>query len=373
VSLMAKASSIPARNGCDADESPGTIAAMVPAVPGLSRIQPQLISKGPVMKFLLPSLLWCSLALSVIAQDHASPPSEPKADDNELAAPIFQIVIRPSKATKKTESSSSSGAVSGRTGGGGGGAGRGVGGGGGGIVVGGGGGFAPGGGAGAVAGGPPGAFAGRQTYGSSTSGATLPQLISHIYQVSGPHLLVDFEPPEGKFDVMVSSQGGTKNQIDAIYRQAVEAAFKLTAKHEQHDLDAYVLTVKDKEAKGLRPTKVANSSGWRGEVGTESGVNISFKEIADKLERLLKQPVVDETGLNGRYDFELKWDQPDRENTNPEALIKALRDQLGIEATLAKRPIDILVVSQQQPARGPFQFNAGGNGGAIGGGFGGGN
>ena len=37
--------------------------------------------------------------------------------------------------------------------------------------------------------------------------------------------------------------------------------------------------------------------------------------------------------------------------------MKALRDQLGLEVTLAKRPIDVLVVSRQQPA-GRLQFNA---------------
>ena len=54
------------------------------------------------MKSLLTVLLWSSIALSAFAQEKANPPSEPKAEDNQPAAPIFEIVIRPSKATNKT-------------------------------------------------------------------------------------------------------------------------------------------------------------------------------------------------------------------------------------------------------------------------------
>ena len=313
------------------------------------------------MKALLVGTTWCLLAISCFAEET---PSATDKSEVEAAppAPVFQLIIRPSTAVKRAATTNSS-AVSAPLAQGGGGGGGGIGGaviGGGGGVVGVGGGVGGGGGR-VVAGIPPGGV--RQTYGSSSSGATLSQLISDIYGVPAPRLLVDFEPPEERYDVIVTSQGGMKNQIDAIRRQAIEAAFGLTAKHEQHDLDAYVLTVKDKEAKGLRPTQAANNSGWQGGAGTRSGVNIDFKTIVQQLEPLLKQPVVDETGLNGRYDFELKWDQPAPENSNPDSLIKALRDQLGIEATLAKRPIDILVVTRQQPARGRLQFNAGGVGG----------
>ena len=91
-------------------------------------------------------LLWCSLAVVAIAQEKANPPAEPKADDSDQAAPIFQIVIRPSKATKKAESSGSSGAASGWQVGGGGGGGGGFGGGGIAFGGGGGGGFGVGGG-----------------------------------------------------------------------------------------------------------------------------------------------------------------------------------------------------------------------------------
>jgi uncharacterized protein (TIGR03435 family) len=309
------------------------------------------------MKFLLLSLLCCSLVLTAIGEDNSTPLAQPKADDNQPAAPIFEIVIRPSKATtKKTESSGSSGAVSGRFSGGGGGGGAGAGGGGfGGIAVGGGGGGGFGGGGAGIAIG--GVMPMAMRYSSSSSGASLFDLASSIYGVTGPHLLLDFPVPDEKYDVSIHSTRAGRDQIEPLRKAAIEAAFGLSAIQEKHDLDAYVLTVKNKESKRLQPTATANSSGWSEDRGKISAVNTSLASLVNRLEPLLKQPVVDETGMQGKYDYELKWDQPDVNNPNTDALIEAVRDQLGLELTLAKRPIDVTVVSQkQQPQR--VQVNA---------------
>ena len=214
---------------------------------------------------------------------------------------------------------------------------------------------------GAVGGGGQGVVVGAMPmamrYSSSSSGASLFDLASSIYGVTGPHLLLDFPVPDEKYDVSIHSTRAGRDQVEPLRKAAIEAAFGLSAIQEKHDLDAYVLTVKNKEAKGLRPTATANSSGWHNETGKISAVNVNLGSLANRLEPLLKQPVVDETGMQGKYDYELKWDQPDVNNPNTDALVNAVRDQLGLELTLAKRPIDVTVVSQkQQPQR--VQVNA---------------
>jgi uncharacterized protein (TIGR03435 family) len=75
--------------------------------------------------------------------------------------------------------------------------------------------------------------------------------------------------------------------------------------------------------------------------------------LRQKLESILEQPVVDETELNGQYDLQLKWDQQDDKRLNAQALIKSVREQLGLELTPAKRSIEVLVLERTNAGGSP--------------------
>jgi uncharacterized protein (TIGR03435 family) len=66
------------------------------------------------------------------------------------------------------------------------------------------------------------------------------------------------------------------------------------------------------------------------------------------LENYFHIPVVDKTGLQGRFDIDLAWDQSDFEHQNPDALKQALLDELGLELIPAKEPVEMLVVQQSK-------------------------
>jgi uncharacterized protein (TIGR03435 family) len=53
-----------------------------------------------------------------------------------------------------------------------------------------------------------------------------------------------------------------------------------------------------------------------------------------------------DTGLQGRFTIDLAWDQPDFQHQNPEELKQALLDELGLELTPVKEPVDMLIVPQ---------------------------
>ena len=71
------------------------------------------------------------------------------------------------------------------------------------------------------------------------------------------------------------------------------------------------------------------------------------------------RPVVDQTGLEGRYDFTLKWTpddeqfggrggrgaQPDKADAPPD-MFTAIQDQLGLKLTSTKIPVDVLVIDR---------------------------
>ena len=84
--------------------------------------------------------------------------------------------------------------------------------------------------------------------------------------------------------------------------------------------------------------------------------NATMELIADSLASLgrLGRPVVDQTGLSGRFDFTLEWTQelngPSQSGANASldsqgtTFLEALKDQLGMKLKSTKAPMDVLVV-----------------------------
>jgi uncharacterized protein (TIGR03435 family) len=72
-----------------------------------------------------------------------------------------------------------------------------------------------------------------------------------------------------------------------------------------------------------------------------------MSDFALGMQAFLERPVVDKTGLAGRYNFILKW-TPDESNTNaPDAapgIFTAMQEQLGLKLEPAKGPADVLVI-----------------------------
>jgi uncharacterized protein (TIGR03435 family) len=84
--------------------------------------------------------------------------------------------------------------------------------------------------------------------------------------------------------------------------------------------------------------------------------NTTMKLIADSLSSVdrLGRPVVDQTGLTGRFDFTLQW-TPDSNGPAQSAadtpldspgttFLEALKDQLGMKLKSTKAPMDVPVV-----------------------------
>jgi uncharacterized protein (TIGR03435 family) len=70
-----------------------------------------------------------------------------------------------------------------------------------------------------------------------------------------------------------------------------------------------------------------------------------MKHMMTNVERRLGKPVIDQTGLNGRYDIRLQWQSPPSESDN-EHFQQALLDQLGLELVPSRQPIAMLVVEK---------------------------
>jgi uncharacterized protein (TIGR03435 family) len=70
--------------------------------------------------------------------------------------------------------------------------------------------------------------------------------------------------------------------------------------------------------------------------------------LAWYLEAKLGKPVLDETALTNHFDFELKWEARPDEKPPADTIVRAVREQLGLELTTATRPVEVVVVEKEE-------------------------
>jgi uncharacterized protein (TIGR03435 family) len=104
-------------------------------------------------------------------------------------------------------------------------------------------------------------------------------------------------------------------------------------------MPVYVMKLANQNAPKLQSTSGASSIS--GQSGSVSVSNASMSAICNLLTRTFDRPVIDETGLEGRYTFELEWKAGDQES-----LVKAIRERLGLTLAEDRRKVDVLLVDR---------------------------
>lgn len=172
-------------------------------------------------------------------------------------------------------------------------------------------------------------------------GVSLTNLLTFAYTNSTTARTVfESDIPPGRFDFIANVPAGSSEAL----KQEIQKQFGLVGKFETRDADVLLLKVRRNNAPGLKPPTGREGGPWMGN-GEFSCQNQSFETIARILEAHFGTPVIDETGLDGRFDFDLHW-QEQEPPQNLDGLKQALLDQLGLELVPANLPIEMLVVSK---------------------------
>jgi uncharacterized protein (TIGR03435 family) len=77
------------------------------------------------------------------------------------------------------------------------------------------------------------------------------------------------------------------------------------------------------------------------------GTSVDIRLLAEQLSRRLGRNVIDQTGLNGEYDFDLRWapDVPDGDSVpDGPSIFTAVQEQLGQKLESGKAPVDAIVI-----------------------------
>jgi uncharacterized protein (TIGR03435 family) len=172
--------------------------------------------------------------------------------------------------------------------------------------------------------------------------------------VGGPKWL-----EEQKFDLVCDPETQTRPSSDDFKKMAqnfLTDRFHLAAHHEARDLSVLAIVQSkggSKLTKSTRPPSgipsVGYSPGWL-TVG-----NATIADLATFLQRFATdRPVVDQTGITGKYDLTLRWKtdesqaagsrQGDESNDSLPGLYTAIQEQLGLKLQAEKRPALVFVV-----------------------------
>jgi uncharacterized protein (TIGR03435 family) len=83
------------------------------------------------------------------------------------------------------------------------------------------------------------------------------------------------------------------------------------------------------------------------------GQSVTIASLIDYLKQELKRPIVDKTGLTGKYDLSLQWTPDNTLADSPLAggpsIFTAVQEQLGLKLTSTHGPVKTLVIDHVEP------------------------
>lgn len=166
------------------------------------------------------------------------------------------------------------------------------------------------------------------------TGHSLRAAVAWAWDVSETVVLLDAEPDYSVNVSLEATRDFTPEVGRPMVQGALQTALGVKVVPETQEMDVYVLSAST-EPGAPRPALGAEDAypglmSW-GE-GRLSGV-VPIPEAAKALDKELGRPVVDETGLTGRYSFDLEWkggDAADRARVFAE---------IGLRFTPARRPV----------------------------------
>jgi uncharacterized protein (TIGR03435 family) len=166
-----------------------------------------------------------------------------------------------------------------------------------------------------------------------------------------------------RYDIVAATPGDNRPTLDqqmAMLRTLLAERFKLAIHHESRELPVYELTVARRGAKletstapDQQPLLVNKVFPTHIELPAR---NATMAQFASMLQRsVLDRPVVDKTGLAGRYDFNLEWTPDDTQfdgrlppslTTSGEKpdLVAALEAQIGLKLETSRGSVDVIVI-----------------------------
>jgi bla regulator protein blaR1 len=158
-----------------------------------------------------------------------------------------------------------------------------------------------------------------------------------------------------RFDV-VATAGEVGDRPDDVRKRAqamLVERFQITLHHEKQEGAVYFL---EQLGPGHKMKTATQEGGLVRNRGLFSGAGSDIGTMAVVLASIVGRPVVDRTGLDGKFDFKVEWsdDAPGKggaaagdakDDTRP-SIFTAIREQLGLKLEAGKAPLEVIIVDK---------------------------
>ena len=178
------------------------------------------------------------------------------------------------------------------------------------------------------------------------------QMVYFAYDISSSDYISNLPnwTDSARFDIEARLEDKAAHESEmertrAILRALLTDRFMLKSHYERRDRPVYALIV-DRHGSKVKEATATDGYEWsirRGHIHLRAATVIPF---AKGLSSMVGCPVVDKTGLTGRYNIDLEWAPDELQGTSDAgpSIFTALREQLGLKLVPAKAPVDVLVV-----------------------------
>ncbi|MFM9911697.1 MAG: TIGR03435 family protein [Chitinophagaceae bacterium] len=148
----------------------------------------------------------------------------------------------------------------------------------------------------------------------------------------------DYENPKNKYCLDIIIPSADKNALYTYLQKKLPEYFDVKTRLEKRKITVHILK-RNNEPLTFKPSSVVNDT-YAASSNHFTGEGVGMKNIAEYMESfgILGTPVLDETGINTRYDIHLEW-EPEKKGSFREAFSKA-----GLVVEKVEREIEVLVI-----------------------------
>src|SRR5258708_2383570 len=180
---------------------------------------------------------------------------------------------------------------------------------------------------------------------------SLKSLLQFAYELQDPQISGPAWMGTERYDIVAKAESSASDaQVRLMLQQLLLERFQLKARRETKELPVYWLTVAAGGPRLRDPEEEeAFNNSYTGKSPFKPGFAAIFSNkdlpgFAERLSRGIGRLVVDKTGIQGRFWFQLEWPIENQPLGPSPALVAAVKEQLGLNLEGRQAPVEMLII-----------------------------